>query len=227
MTLISASSLTTTAIAPISATSYPVITFCPQYGDFYYYITSSSFNLEYYITARASTNATDKRTYSTGLATFTTAVGGWEIHTRSEYLLDSGEIFTACLETVNIYFDKEAMKSNQIEVFLNSMTSLARLRVTYASDSNYIFTTASSAADTYAQGANEETGYLDNTSIYYRGTKQIMVNKIMEDSRDAQSIKFKVDAVLLDDYTYYDEYKINGIHILPNEVVFLGGEDNA
>ena len=140
----------------------------------------------------------------------------------------TNELFSASFETVNIFFDKEALSSSPVvEMFLVSAVSLAKLTLSYAPDGNYTLSTTGTG-DRYSQGSVEETGSIANDTIRYKGSKQIIIQSIQFDARDSQSIRFKVEAYLTDGTnTYLDDIRIKAIHVLPNDVIYMGGETYA
>lgn len=203
-------------------------------GGFYDYCYKTGTPTYTFAVYKRDTTSASGTYWSTANATTTTSatnsaqIYNWAEARTTYELQKAEELFDASFETVNIFFDQEALQADPIvEMFLVSAVSFAQLKVSYSPDGNYTLSSPT-AADIYTQGSEEETGSLDNTTIRYKGSKQIIVKAIQFDARDAYSVKFKVEAYLSDGTnTYRDDIRIKAIHVLPNDVLFIGGETYA
>ncbi len=140
--------------------------------------------------------------------------------TASYTMQTSNDVFGAYFDTINVVLEKTALSSNQIETFLAATTSLSNVKVTWASDSNTVFQREQKLIDL---GTQEQTGAFKNDSVAYGRRKELTVKRINANSRDLRSIKFRVEAVL--EGSALDEVAIHYLEILPDGIMFMGGED--
>lgn len=129
------------------------------------------------------------------------------------------EKFESYFDTVNIVFNQETIDDRIVKMFLKSRISFARLDIQYASDSNFVFTTAKREIKL---GEKKETGAFENDTVRYQGTKQIAVSQnIAPDQRVSRSIAFRVTAKLVNRDTIY----VHSIDVLPSGMLEIGGEE--
>lgn len=197
------------------------------YADYYRYEGKSKSIDRYFI----NSTATGGYDYNESTGEFTVnalGAGYWDKNTGplgGSILLPiqtSSDYFNAYFDSVNIVFNKETVNANDLQMFLKASVSCANINISWASDSNAIFQTAQATRKLHEE--TEETGDWTNTTIYYKGKKQIFIKEIKPLSRIGRSIKFRVSAIMNEGTI--DEIKIHHIEVLPTGIIFMG-DNNA
>lgn len=133
----------------------------------------------------------------------------------------SSEVFESSMETINISFVGEDIKSNIIKMFVKASISITSLGIDRAVDSNYAY---NSTVAEKMLGTPNETARWENTEVKYCGSKQIIIKDLPFETRISDSIKFKFIPQL--QIGKLDDIKIHGVEVLHNNSIFIG-DDNA
>ncbi len=180
---------------------------------------------------------TDKYYYDNSNAVFQVDASATynKVEMQTEYQA-SDTNYDSYLDTINIYYDpslkEELLADNAVNIVCNFAISMLKAELQWTVDSNYKFNTEKNY---WQLGDLTETGRIESTyagsySVYAQGTKQIQIKSTTVDDRSANSIRLRISARLTDTdsaNTYYDEWKLFSINLLPSELFYLEGDENA
>lgn len=144
--------------------------------------------------------------------------GGFDRVTKTVRTSGSGDMFHAYFDSINLYYSKEEIESNNISLFVKVATSLAKMKVRYAPDSNYVFLEQKGTMDC---GFPQETGSFNNSNVRYMGSRQVSIRKIDTPIRDGESIKFRVEASM----DSVDDFVVTSLVFKDSDGKFAGGFD--
>jgi len=188
---------------------YDLLLESPNYQDF---ATTGIKDIDIY------TDGAGTYSYDPDTQTFSAGGGTYGKSSVPIPVYETGDAYESYFDTVNIIFNTEEVKDKNVEAFVTSAVSMARLEITYSSGGNYTF---QNKVREVRQGNERETAFFSNDTIRYRGSKPIVVHNIYTKSRTANSIKFRVKAKM----DVEDDMSIFYITILPAGLVFSGESD--
>jgi len=144
----------------------------------------------------------------TGDFAFTSGSGDYDKEFVDIRRVAGGKLYDAYFDTINLYFSKEEIESNNMTLYVKVINSLSGIRMKHTPDSNYIFTPESSDDNC---GHEEETGSFGNEEVRFMGSKQVSIRQADTDVRDSKSIKFRIESDLT---SGVDEFIIASIDFL-------------